>query len=192
MSGLRCRPQSYSESRASDRGHDGGFWPEPEATLAAGGVRGSTCRRSVGPNPPLVSRSRPSLIRLDPSELDNPGPLLGVFDDEFAEVSGRASKRSAAQVGETSLDLGIGESGVDLPVQLTNHLRGCVFGRARPELEACRVARHEFAHGRNLRQKVRARCSRDRERAQPASPDVVHGGTYGVEHHLHLPAKQIG
>ena len=35
-------------------------WPDPEATLAAGGVRclGSTCRRSVGPNPPLVTRSR--------------------------------------------------------------------------------------------------------------------------------------
>ena len=33
--------------------------PEPEATLAAGGVRclWSTCRRSVGPNSPLVTRS---------------------------------------------------------------------------------------------------------------------------------------
>jgi hypothetical protein len=33
------------------------LWPESEATLAAGGVRclGSTCRRSVGPNPPLVT-----------------------------------------------------------------------------------------------------------------------------------------
>jgi hypothetical protein len=33
-------------------------WPEPEATLAAGGVRclGSTCRGSVGGNPPLVTR----------------------------------------------------------------------------------------------------------------------------------------
>src|SRR5580704_13462212 len=35
------------------------LWPEPEATLAAGGVRclGSTCRRSVGPHPTLVTRS---------------------------------------------------------------------------------------------------------------------------------------
>jgi hypothetical protein len=33
-------------------------WPEADATLAAGRVRclGSTCRRSVGPNPPLVCR----------------------------------------------------------------------------------------------------------------------------------------
>jgi hypothetical protein len=32
--------------------------PEPEATLAAGGVRclWSTCRRSVGPNSPLVTQ----------------------------------------------------------------------------------------------------------------------------------------
>ena len=36
-----------------------GVAPEPEATLAAGGVRclGSTCRRSVGPNPPLVTEA---------------------------------------------------------------------------------------------------------------------------------------
>jgi len=35
------------------------LWPEPEANLAAGGVRclGSTCRRSVGPNPPLVTQT---------------------------------------------------------------------------------------------------------------------------------------
>jgi hypothetical protein len=34
-------------------------WPEPEATLAAGGVRclGSNCRRSVSPNPPLVTQN---------------------------------------------------------------------------------------------------------------------------------------
>jgi hypothetical protein len=37
----------------------GRFWPDSEATLAAGGVRslGSTCRRSVGPSPPLVTQS---------------------------------------------------------------------------------------------------------------------------------------
>jgi hypothetical protein len=41
------------------RGHYGRSWPEPEATVAAGGVRclGLTCRRTVGPNPPLVTLS---------------------------------------------------------------------------------------------------------------------------------------
>jgi hypothetical protein len=40
------------------------LWPEPEATVDAGGVRclGSTCRRSVGPNPPLVTRFRRAAI----------------------------------------------------------------------------------------------------------------------------------
>jgi len=35
------------------------LWPEPEATLAVGGVRclGSTCRKSVGPNSPLVTHT---------------------------------------------------------------------------------------------------------------------------------------
>jgi putative tryptophan/tyrosine transport system substrate-binding protein len=40
----------------------GGNWPEPEAARAAGGL-GSTCRRSVGPNPPLVTHS----VSLPPS-----------------------------------------------------------------------------------------------------------------------------
>jgi hypothetical protein len=40
------------------------LWPEPEATVDAGGVRclGSTCRRSVGPDPPLVTRFRRAAI----------------------------------------------------------------------------------------------------------------------------------
>jgi hypothetical protein len=39
------------------------LWPEPEATVAAGGVRclGSTCRRSVGPDPPLVTHRHTEL-----------------------------------------------------------------------------------------------------------------------------------
>jgi hypothetical protein len=39
--------------------HGSEIWPESEATQAAGGVRclGSTCRRSVGPHPPLLTQS---------------------------------------------------------------------------------------------------------------------------------------
>jgi hypothetical protein len=70
------------------RGSDLVLWPEPEATLAAGGVRclGSTCRRSVGPNPPLVTRcrlSRPSIGALRETRRVC-GPLL-LRRDRFAE-----------------------------------------------------------------------------------------------------------
>src|SRR5271167_4735393 len=64
---LTTRPDQAAYREGGSRGtgsplcfaalHESGSWPEPEATLAAGGVRclGSTCRRSVGPNPPLVT-----------------------------------------------------------------------------------------------------------------------------------------
>ena len=44
--------------------------PEPEATLAAGGVRclGWTCRRGVGPNPPLVTQLRHAARKHDAAQ----------------------------------------------------------------------------------------------------------------------------
>jgi hypothetical protein len=55
--------RSYSNSHASDRGHDGGFWPESEATAARRGGRflGNTRRRG-GRRP--NRRSPPRLARV--------------------------------------------------------------------------------------------------------------------------------
>jgi hypothetical protein len=69
-----------------------GFCSEPEATLAAGGVRclGSTCRRSVGPNPPLVTlsgsqRSKLSALR-DASLLDH---FVGGGQERFLDCKAK-------------------------------------------------------------------------------------------------------
>ena len=40
------------------------------------------------------------LTRLDPREPDHLGPLLGFVDDKLAEVSGRARKHSASEIGK--------------------------------------------------------------------------------------------
>jgi hypothetical protein len=58
---------------------------------------------------------------------------VGVSDFELAEVGGRARKHRCAHVGEPRLDLRVGESSIDLLVELVDDLGGCVLGRAKAE-----------------------------------------------------------
>jgi hypothetical protein len=57
---------------------------------------------------------------------------------------------------------------------------------------ACLVARHKFAHGRNVRQRLRASCGGYRERPQLPGSDLLDRRWHGAEHHLHLPGDQVG
>src|SRR5262249_18938518 len=89
-------------------------------------------------------------FRLDTRELDHLAPLLGVIGDELAEVGGSAWKCSGTQLGEPRLHLGIGESRVDLLVELVDDLgrRGLRCADAEPETRF--VARHELTHSRHV------------------------------------------
>ena len=69
---------------------------------------------------------------------------------------------------------------------------GVFLGAPTPNQHARLVARHEFAHGRDVRQRLRARRGGHRQRAQLAGPDVLDRRGQAVEHDLHLPAEQIG
>src|SRR5262245_53507758 len=62
------------------------------------------------------------LLRLDRCELDHLAPLLDFVDDELAELGGRTRKHRAAQVREPRFHLWVGESGVDLSVELIDEL----------------------------------------------------------------------
>src|ERR1700738_1309563 len=53
-------------------------------------------------------------LRLDAREPHPLGPFLGFRRDEVAEVGGRTQERHRAEVGETFLERGIGEPGIDL------------------------------------------------------------------------------
>ena len=65
--------------------------------------------------------------------------------------AGEQREHRATQVGKPRLDLGIGEAGVDLLVELVDNLGGRALGRADAEPVARLVARHELAHGRDVR-----------------------------------------
>src|SRR5262249_48516749 len=88
---------------------------------------------------------------------DHPRPLLGVIGDELGEVGGRARKHRTAQAGKLCLELGVGVARVNFLIELVNNLRWCVLGRTDAEPGARLVARHKFAHGRDIGQHLRTR-----------------------------------
>src|SRR5262249_50913566 len=137
-------------------------------------------------------RAFPASVRLDAGELDHLAPLLGFLSDQLAEVSGRTRKHRATEVSEPRFDVGIGEAGIDLLVELVDDFGGRVFGRADPVPNTCLVARHELTDGRNIGQRVPARRGGYRQRAEPTSPDILNRCDSGAEVDLHLPSDEIG
>src|SRR5262245_11829355 len=61
-------------------------------------------------------------LRLDVRRPDHLAPLLGFVGDEPPEITWRATEDNAAEVGQLSLQLGIGEAGVDLLAELADDL----------------------------------------------------------------------
>jgi len=61
-------------------------------------------------------------FRLDVGGPDHLGPFVGFLGDQLFKAGGRAGEHHTAQVGELSLQLGIGETGIDLLVELVDDL----------------------------------------------------------------------
>jgi len=133
-----------------------------------------------------------ALLRLDVGRPDHLGPLLGFRGDELAEVGRREREHVATQVGKPRLDLGIGEARVDLPVELVDEFGPDVFGCAKSQPGARLVSRHKITDGRNFRKRIRTLCSRHRQGAEFAGPDVFDRRGHGGEHDVHLPREEVG
>src|SRR5215831_16917463 len=90
--------------------------------------------------------------------LDHLGPLLGICGNESAEVGRRACKHRVTEVGDSRLDAGISETRIDLLVELVDDLDRRRPGSTDPLPTDRLVARHEFAHSRNVWQDLHPRC----------------------------------
>src|SRR5690349_15975894 len=95
-------------------------------------------------------------------------------------------------MGKPRLEIGIGECGVDLLVELVDDLRGCVPRRAKTEDRARLITRDELAYRREVRQRVRAGGRRDCESAQLAGPDIPDRYREIREEDLHLTTEEVG
>src|SRR5262249_60607022 len=67
---------------------------------------------------------RAGSLRLDVRRPDYLAPLLGFVSDEFAKVGGREHEWRAPLVDKSRLDLGVGEAGVYLLVELVDDFGG--------------------------------------------------------------------
>src|SRR5215467_136205 len=139
-----------------------------------------------------ISSAETSSLRFDVGGPDHLAPFLGFFGDQLAELGRRSRQRRAAEVSETGLHLRVVESRVDLLIELVDDLgrRGLRYAEAVPITPL--VGRQELTHGRDVRQRVRARRSGYCERTQPASPDVLDGRRHCRKAYLYLPREEIG
>ena len=113
-------------------------------------------------------------LRLDARELDHLAPFLGFVGDELAEVGGRAARApSPPRSASRAFILGSARAALISLLSLSTISAGVFFGAPTPIPDARLVARHEFAHGRDVRQRLRARRGGHRQRAQLAGPDVL-------------------
>src|SRR5262249_1290433 len=95
------------------------------------------------------------------------------------------------KIGELRLHLGIGKARVDLPVELVDDLGRRALWYARAVPRAHLVALDRLAHGRKVRQRLRAHRGGDREPTQLAGSDVFDGRRKRGEQDVHLPTEQI-
>src|SRR5262249_57955085 len=137
--GSRCS-FSVASTACSD---DFGTSPTATGSCRIGGLSRIWCAaRSVAVRN-MVWLGRPgniALLRLDARELHHLGPLLGFLGDELAELGRRTRNQRVPEVGKLRLQLGIGESRIDLLVERVDD-----FGRRPPRRadaipQACFVA----------------------------------------------------
>src|SRR5262245_54105636 len=112
-------------------------------------------------------------LGFDVGGVDHLGPLLGFFGNERPEIARRATENKAAELDELSLQLGLGEAGIDLLVELIDDLGRRLCRCAEAEIAARLVAWHKFGHGRKIRERVGARYCAYRQRAELPRPDVL-------------------
>ena len=61
----------------------------------------------------------PKSVCLDARERHHLGPLRGFLRDELPEISRRAREHNASEITKARLQFGIGEPGIDFPVELS-------------------------------------------------------------------------
>src|SRR6516225_1624422 len=108
---------------------------------------GGSCQSAPGVSarPPLTSKVVPAgidssdmathllLLRLDAGGPDHLRPFFGFSGNQRPEIGRRAGNGHAAEVSELGLELGIGETGIDLAIELIDDLGRRVRRRAEAE-----------------------------------------------------------
>src|SRR5258707_12697893 len=137
------------------------YSPDPKLSLSSGISR---------PNSAGEPRSS---IRLDVGIPDHLAPLLGVVDNELAELGGRGCIRLQAQIDEPRLELRAGKRLIHELIEDGEDLRRRVSRRADPLPTARLVARPKFANRWDVRQYLDAFGCRHSQGSQLTCLDIA-------------------
>src|SRR5262245_27265013 len=113
----------------------------------------SSIRVRIGHSPNGIYGTLVGSFWLDAGELDHLGPFLGLIGDELAEIGRRTGEHGATKLRKPPLDIGIGECGIGLPVELVDDGRGRSLGCAEAPPVAVLVARQVIGDGRHIWQR---------------------------------------
>src|SRR5262245_21092190 len=116
--------------------------------------------------------TRDRLHWLDVGRHNHLAPFLDFVGDEFTEISGRASKHRAAQIGKPCFEFWICNADIDFLVQSFDELCGRALRSTNAVPCTCLVVRQRVAQNRNVRQHIRPRRGGYGQGAEFAGPDI--------------------
>src|SRR5262249_52508022 len=93
-------------------------------------------------------------LPLDARRPNHLAPLLGKFDNEFAELGGRACKWFRAQIDQPRFEHGISKGGINLLIEDVDDLRRRRLGGSNAIPTAGLVTRHKIADRRDIREYI--------------------------------------
>src|SRR5262249_23584803 len=135
---------------------------------------------------------RAGSLRLDVRRPDYLAPLLGFVSDEFAKVGGREHEWRAPLVDKSRLDLGVGEAGVYLLVELVDDFGGGGPRGAEAAHRTRLLARHQNGPTPEVGQCLGAGRGGSCKGRDFAGLDVRDRRGHGAEYPLPLFADQAG
>src|SRR5947209_658139 len=130
----RSRPSQRGAPTAAQQAR------RPDAEIAYGGEASYCPPTGTLWNDAILWRS----FRFDAGELDHFGPFLGLLGNELPEIGRRAGEHRTSKVGEPLVDAGIGETRVDLSVELVGDIRRRASRSDNPVPPGCLIARQKF------------------------------------------------
>ena len=110
----------------------------------------------------------------------------------FPKSAGEPGNTVVPRSASRAFILGSASAALISLLSLSTISAGVLFAQTDGEPLACLVARHEFAHGRDVGQCLEASGGRHRQRAQLAGPDMLDRCRQAAEINLHLATEQIG
>src|SRR5215472_14562258 len=140
----------------------------------------------------LWNIARDRLHWLDVGRHNHLAPFLGFVGDELAEISGRACKHRAAQIGKPCFEFWICNADIDFLVQSFDELYGRALRSTNAVPCTCLVVWQRVAQKRNVWQHLRPRRGGYGQGAQITGPDIANRREQRTKIYMRIASEKSG